>query len=122
MDKDNVAGTVRISKEGLYYHIQCICDLPDNDICRLTANTDSGQMDLGVCVPMGNKFGLDTRVSVRKFGGGEPRFWILRGKAAASERYIPIIPELQFDRIEVLKKARLTKQDGNLGILYSEQN
>lgn len=113
MGNGREVGTASVSIEGLYYRIRCVCKLPDGEIYRLMVDTDSGQTDLGIIVPVKEKFGLETRVSVKKLGEGKPRFWIQYGNSVPASHCFPLYGDQPFERIELLRKARLVK-DGNI--------
>ena len=64
-------GKVRVSRQGLYYCFQCRCNPSEDTVARLIVANGSFSENLGILVPMGNGFGLDTRRPVKLFTNEE---------------------------------------------------
>lgn len=105
-------GKVRLEKQGLYYRLSCRCAVKDG-MYRLTASCGEKQENLGILLPMGDGFGLDTRLPVKRLGEGEFHFRIQHNSART---FVPICPEEPFSYIERLKKSFLEIKDGQMGI------
>ena len=71
---DRSVGRVLVERQGLYYVFRCRCALSGETAFRLFASCGEKQEDLGVLVPMGDSFGLDTRRPVKRLGEGELSF------------------------------------------------
>ncbi len=84
---------------------------------RLQVHSDSGCLDLGTLVPMEGGFGLDMRLSVRRLGAGQLRFFVEQPQKEEKGRFAPIRPEEPFSYIERLKESFLTIQNGEKGIV-----
>jgi len=67
---------------------------------------------------MDGGFGLDTRVPVKHFQGGEPEFSLEPRQEFAGGTYAPIIPEEPFSYIERLKTGFLVRKYGEAGVLF----
>ena len=104
------AGKVRVQRQGLYYSFHCRCRLTGDVVCRLYVSCGGRQENLGVVIPEGDGFGLDTRLPVKRFRDGEPSF--------------SLIPkhEEPFAYIERLKTSFLVKKYGQMGILLEDQS
>lgn len=59
-------GEAVVQKEGLYYRFRCRCRLPSADIYVINCESGKGSVCLGVCVPDGNEFTLEKRISEKK--------------------------------------------------------
>lgn len=105
-------GKVRLEKQGLYYRLSCRCAVKDG-MHRLTASCGEKQENLGILLPMGDGFGMDTRLPVKRLGEGKLHFRIQHNNAGT---FVPICPEEPFSYIERLKKSFLEIKDGQKGI------
>ena len=72
-------GNAKMKKQGLYYTISCRCCLPDAGLYRIHAIAGGRREDLGICVPMGDAFGMDKMIPV-KYLGEEGVFFELHPK------------------------------------------
>jgi len=113
---DKPVGTAKVSREGLYYRFQCRCTMTEDTLCRVNVGTES----LGILVPMGDGFGLDTKLPVKRFAGTVSEFRLVPNKPMLEGKFIPIKPEEPFAYIERLKEAHLACRDGQLGIVIRE--
>ena len=111
-------GTVQVSREGLYYRFSARCRLEQDVVCRLEANSVS----LGILVPIGSRFGLDTRLPVERFPGESWDFQIFANRPVLEGKFIPIKPEEPFSYLERLKNAYLVHRNGSYGILIKENS
>lgn len=113
-------GTVYIKRRGLYYHITCRCKLPSVGMYRIKAFSETAETDLGICIPMGTHFGIETNLPVSRLGEGELTFQIVAKNQEAASRFVPIDPETPFAYISKLEKARLSYRDGIPGVMIAE--
>lgn len=113
---DKTVGTVSVSREGLYYRFHCRCELPENTVCRVTAGKES----LGILVPTGEGFELNTKLPVKRFGEIAPEFHLVPNKPVLEGTFIPIKPEEPFAYIERLKDAYLVRRGDEIGICVKE--
>lgn len=110
-------GKVRLEKQGLYYRLSCRCAVQEG-MYRLTAFCRDRQENLGILIPMGDGFGLDTRLPVKRLGDGELHFRIQTNHTGT---FVPIRPEEPFSYIERLKNAFLEIKDGQKGICIDKK-
>ena len=108
-------GNVRVSREGLYYCFHCRCRLSGEIVCKLIVTCGDVQVHLGVLIPTGEGFGLETKVPAKRLGEGEPSFHIQPNRVIMEGRFIPIKPEEPFAYIARLKEAFLARQEGQPG-------
>ena len=109
-------GKVQIRKQGLYYHIDCRCQLSSNAICRLQASGEEQKENLGILVPEEEGFCLRTKVPVKKLGNGMFSFQLAPKYDKGDASFAPIYPEEPFAYISRLKGAYLARQNGQAGI------
>lgn len=112
------AGKVQVLRQGLYYLFHCRCRLSGDVVCRLFVRRGDREESLGVVVPMGEGFGLDTRLPVKRLGEGAMEFRLVpKHDKAQGETFVPIAPEEPFAYLEKLKDAYLARRDGQLGAM-----
>ena len=120
LDGNRIAGTVQITREGLYYHFSGRCGLLGTDVCRLQVSCGEVQENLGVLVPVDGEFGLEKKIPIRRLGEGVPQFTVQRDRKKNVGKFVPIYPEEPFGYMERLKNAFLARQAGQLGVVIQE--
>ena len=110
-------GKVYTDRQGLYYRFRCRCQVAGGTICALTARCADEEIHLGIPVPAGDAFTLETRVPVKRFPEGEFRFVLLPRHGEMKGEFIPLSPQEPFTYLTQLKHAYLQKRDGRLGIV-----
>lgn len=113
-------GQVRLVKEGLYYRFFCRCRLSGDVVCRVMVNWGDLRENLGILVPSGEGFALETRVPVKRFGKGKPEFSVTPSRPPTGEKFLPISPEEPFSYIARLKDAFLEVREGQVGAVLRE--
>ena len=76
---------------------------------------------LGILVPVGESFGLETCLPVKRIGEIEPEFQVMPGRVVTNGRFVPIKPEEPFAYIARLKDAFLAYQNGQAGVILKEE-
>ena len=114
--KGKQVGKVLVSRKGLYYHFSCRCCPTDNTIYRLFVTTEKCRINLGIPVPVGETFMLNTKHAAKKIGEGEMVFTLFPSKDDNSATFVPIISEEPFSYISRLKDSFLVQQNGQPGI------
>ena len=112
-----LSGKIQVSRRGLYYHFCCRCQLSGAVMCRLSVICDGQEHNLGILVPVENGFGLEKMVSIKKFGHGQPEFYIIPKTIEAEGNFIPIYPDEPFAYIEKLKTCFLCRKYGQAGVV-----
>lgn len=110
-----------VRKEGLYYRFCCRCTLTGEVVCRLAVICEGEPVHLGILVPVGESFGLDTSLPVKRIGETAPVFQVLPGRVVTDGRFVPIKPEEPFAYIARLKDAFLAYQNGQAGVILKEK-
>lgn len=113
------SGKVQVLRQGLYYRFICRCQLTGDVICRLWVYCGDKHENLGVVVPTGDGFGLDTKIPAKRLGEGELRF-TLGPKHEQAGTFVPIYPEEPFAYIERLKDAFLVRKNGQVGVMIAD--
>ena len=114
-------GKAEIRREGLYYRFRCCCNLTGQVIYRLTATCDDRTENLGIPVPEGDAFYLETRLPVSRFGKGVPVIQAVPRHPQKQDTFVPISPEEPFGYIERLENAILEKREGQIGAVIPEE-
>lgn len=79
---ERAVGQVTVEPQGLYLRFRCRCSLPRDAIYRLKVRCGGKTENLGVCIPVGDAFGVDIRVPAKHFAQGEPKFYVDDGRPA----------------------------------------
>lgn len=108
-------GSAAVTREGLYYRISCRCRLSGTVPCRI-AVTGEKEVDMGLCVPQGDEFGIEKRIPIKKIGEGELRFQVLPRHQVSKGIFVAISPEEPFRYIARLKDAYLARRNGQIGL------
>lgn len=61
-------GSAQMKRQGLYYSFSCRCRLPDAGLYRVHVIAGDRREDLGICVPMGDSFGMDKMIPAKYLG------------------------------------------------------
>ena len=112
---DTVVGTAEVKKEGLYLHFVCKCAPPDKELYRIQVSDGVDNRNLGICVPEGNSFYLNTRVPSKHFANEQLSFRMI--PARSDNKVIPVATDVPFEDLEQLKTARFQIENGQPGIL-----
>lgn len=72
--QNEIVGTVRTEKQGLYHCFYCRCSLPDEGMYRIHVIAGDKREDLGICIPVEGRFGMDKKLPIKRLGEGELTF------------------------------------------------
>lgn len=117
---DQAVGKMYVDRQGLYLRFRCRCALSGQVIYKAVAVCGDTSENLGVLVPMGDAFGLETRLPAKRFSAGEFRFLVLPRHQELRGKFIPISPQEPFAYITQLKNAYLQKRDGLIGVVIEK--
>ena len=108
-------GTAQVTVEGLYYRIRCYCTQEARPPRRILMRSEAASVDLGICVPDGNRFSLNTRIAVKRLGKGDFSFH-LSSPGNEKEIFYVVDKNKPFPHLPSIKKARFAVQDGKAGL------
>ena len=100
----NQVGYAKCTRQGLYYHISCDVKRIDNNLYRVYVIDSSKIMDLGICVPEGNRFVINKRIPIKSFDGEPERFILIAD--ADVKHFVPVLENVPFDYIQKLDKSK----------------
>ncbi len=120
LDKECV-GTAHVVKEGLFYRIHCQCGLTGTVPCRITV-TGEREADLGICVPLKDGFGIETRIPIKRVGEGELRFRVLAKRRDSDELFVTASADEPFPYLRRLSNAYLSVRNGQVGLVFKDQS
>ena len=118
LEEGRSVGTVSVFQCGLYYRFLCHCGAPH----RITVSCGGKNTELGLCVPTGTGFGIDTRIPAKKIGNGELAFFAQVEKSGKEEIFFPVSGLEPCTCIEKLRYARIAEKNGQLGVLIPYGN
>lgn len=115
-------GQAAVTREGLYYRICCNCRLSGKVVCKLVAKWDDTSENLGVLVPSGGEFCINTKIPVKRAGEGQVHFFITPRHEKLPETFIPIRAEEPFAYLSRLENAYLYRTENTVGIVIREDS
>ena len=110
-------GSVKVTEEGLYYRIQCQCQLPSKAMYKLIVHCGDVYEDLGLLMPNGNAFSLDKKVPRKKFKNAKMSFSAVLKGGKAENRFVKVASDAPFAYISQLTQARLENREGSIGVI-----
>ncbi len=113
-------GKVQVIRQGLYYRFTCRCRMTGDVVCRLVVNCGGTRESLGIPVPEGDGFILDTKLPIKRLGEGEPVFSLVPRHEIAVGTFVPLSPEEPFQYIRQLKNAYFERRYGQPGAVIQE--
>ena len=113
-------GSAQVQKCGLYYQFSCRCNLSSGTPFTVEACRGGKAVNLGICVPCGDSFGLQTRVPMKRLGEGEWHFSVQPKHKEPEGLFCPIRADEPFAYIDRLTKACLSYRDGQMGIVIRD--
>ena len=113
-------GQATVRRQGLYWQFTCRCKLSGETVCRVLLTWGGEERNLGILVPEGGKFVLNTKVAASKLGSGTPEFICQPRRPELQGKFIPLRPEEPFAYLHRLEDAFLARQNGELGIVIPE--
>ena len=141
------AGSVRVEKQGLYHCFHCRCSLPDEGMYRIHVAAGDEREDLGICIPVEGKFGMDKKIPSKRLGNGTLRFLLVpkdwlppepavepeqpaeeeiftepepAAEEETGEHFVPVSEEEPFPQLSLLENAVLEVRDDQAGVLIQE--
>lgn len=114
-------GEATVRREGLYLCFFCRCRLSGEMICRLVAEAGGKKENLGIPVPEGDSFLLQTRIPAKRLGEGELTVRAVPKHGAMPGKFVPLSPQEPFHYLKELKNAYLEIRNGQAGIVLREE-
>ena len=113
-------GEAVVERVGLYYRFSCRCRLRGATMQRIMVVCGDKKVDLGICVPIGDLFGVDRKVPCKQLGEGMPAFFLTPRPRHRGGKFVPVYPEEPFAYMSKLKGAFLEIRNGQMGIVITE--
>ncbi len=110
---DLTIGHVQVGREGLYYKFRCICKFNDNKIYRIKVNDGLTEIILGVCVPEGEHFILNTKIPVKKL----QKDTLVFTAESRNESVFTVETGKSFSCLDKLETARLQNANGQVKMI-----
>ena len=107
---DQAIGEATVNKQGLFYNIQCLCKLSGSVPFRVMVKGDR-EVDLGLCVPIGDRFGLKASIPINKVGNSQLHFWIRPKHNHRIRDCATVSPDEPFQYLSKLKDAYLVSRN-----------
>ena len=103
-------GTAKVIKEGLYYRFSCVCRLAEKGVYRICVSDGHKELDLGICVPEGQDFVLNTKIPSKNFR--EETFSFRLVTKQEKRIVVPVKDGMPFSYLESLNDACLKTVNG----------
>ena len=113
-------GKVYVDRQGLYCRFRCRCQVAGGTICALAVRCAEDEIHLGIPVPAGDAFTLETRVPAKRFPDGKFRFVLLPRHGEMKGKFVPLSPQEPFAYISRLKHGYLENREGRVGVVIPE--
>lgn len=113
-------GTVKVSRTGLYYRMNCCCNIEAQSMFDLFVSCGKSHRKLGICIPKDGCLCLDTKVPVKEFEGESMQFYLKLRNPKKTEKVLPVDPKEPFEYLEKLEDAYLSEENGILGLAFKE--
>ena len=113
--QNQTVGRAILSQYGLYYKIYCVCRFEQKQKYHIYVDSCDRSLDLGICVPEGDRFVLNRLIPMKKLGQGSFCF----RATLAMDHFYPVSEALP---IEQLANSKLTFRDGVMGLVFTDQS
>lgn len=109
------AGTVTLTRQGLYYVISCRCHAAGDQMLHLWVEADGNMQDLGLLFPAAGALELKRRIPCRRMGEGIPVF-SMRVREEGTAQFLPVEPDTPFPWLRWLNRCVFAERKGQAGI------
>lgn len=116
---DAVVGQLYIRPAGLYYQLDCRCNLSSREIMELWMETANGCEKIGILVPYGEEFGIQRRILRKNLEEDKLRFVLYPRKVTTEEEKIPVQSNSPFPRIADLPNGCLVQSETGMMIRFT---
>ena len=116
----NVVGSAEILERGLYYQISCRCNLPAGKLYRLQIVCERGGVDLGICVPFDDGFGVNKTIAAKKVDIDTISFYLTTNVEGSDALFVPLDMRKPVDNLENIMQAKFAWRDKEAGLLFEK--
>ena len=118
LDGEKKIGDARISKEGMFLRIECVCVVDEKIYPRIYLIGSQKQINLGVCVGNGKTKTLIKRMACRNFPEGN----IVICTCSRDYKRSLLVNGMELEDISALKYARIQKEGDCIWLVYDQSN
>lgn len=109
-------GYVLLRKSGMYYSLICRVRSKEFSEYRLICRNNENYVDLGVCVPYSDGYGMERYIPAKQIGFDDLRFDVL----VNDETFRPVSNDRPFIMLNRLSEAYFTIKSGMKGIAFQK--
>lgn len=113
---DVPVGTAAIEKTGLYWKIQCLCNIKSEAFFMVYATGREKSLCLGMLAPEKGKLALRRSIACKQLPLDIIRFHVAPKRPKEKIHFAPIYPEEPFSYLQRLKNSRLEVRQNIKGI------
>ena len=117
-DGQTKVGEAEVSKEGMYWRIECCCVPLSGKPEKILLHTQVHTIQLGLCVPDTNGMRILKRIPIKQLLG-EQFFFVVDNK---TDEAVQFVEGQLFEEIHRLRDARLEIRDGNYFVVIPESS
>lgn len=110
-------GQASVRREGLYLIFNCACRFSGEMLYKIIVSWGGHTEELGIPIPSGGRFRLQTKRPAKRFGEGEPEFRAVPKHSALGGKFVPLRPEEPFAYLNRLTKSFLEIRGGQVGLV-----
>ncbi len=117
---EHAVGVARITREGLYLSVKCRCRLTDSQVHRVYLICDDCRtIDLGICIPMEDCFGINTKIPAKGIDLDQIRFCLDQNEIQTANKTeeIPVSCTQPIPCLSDLESARFSDESGTSYII-----
>ena len=115
---DEIVGTASVKKDGLYFLISCKCAFPKEGIYKIDIFSSRPTLHLGTCIPDGDVFTLQKRISAKSIADEDLRFEINAFWDSRRENFICVSTDKPVPCISMLRTGRFIRENGESFICF----
>lgn len=113
---NTVVGEIRLMEQGLYCKMKCNCTFHLPGIYRLHLECLGIDRNLGVLIPDGNRYSLETAIPTKYIDYDHPTFYISGMDQTSEDKIVSVDSDMPFSYIRNLEKARFVYRNGKAKI------
>ena len=115
---NKIVGTASVKKDGLYFLISCKCAFPKEGIYKIDIFSNGPTLHLGTCIPDGDAFTLQKRISAKSIVDENFRFEINALRDSRRESFICVSADKPFPCISMLRTGKFIRENGESFICF----
>lgn len=118
---NNIVGYANIQICGLFAEIACRCTFKTEGLYRIKLSYNDTELDLGICVPIGDSFTVHKKIPCKCLGTGEPVFSVINTQEQQMN-YVTITGDTSFPYLSKIMSCKFSTSDNKPVLVINEIN